>query len=456
MPYHPPPAGRDLSVSEWFYLAAGMAIAHGFFIHIWLYPSAYDAAEYLQAAADIATNGLFSKYIHSEIRTYGYPLFLAGVLEFTRLTRLPFGLALFEIQLALYTQAVFFLRRTLFMYDAVAARIGFCGLMLNFYVLLYASDSLTESLSLSLLVLAAACLLRLLQDRRLLWALAGGSLAVGVAVMIRPANIFMAAAWIVSCGIALARARLGLAPLLLRAAAMILALALPMAPQLINNIRHHDASTPLVAQDLGAIQQRAGVMYLKYASGMPPLRGASIEYRNPYLPGTILDVNAPLHWYVDHPREGLMSAALHVFNLTDQDLLFTYARDLDPWYRIPLSVLNHGIVAIGLLGLAMFIWSARNMVERREPAAALVLLLGAHIGVYATAAVEMRFGLPLLLVLFPFSGYAVWRVVKMSVPRRTAVVVYGMCYVAMALGLSSWVRTQAPMIVAAANAAPAQ
>ena len=72
-----------------------------------------------------------------------------------------------------------------------------------------------------------------------------------------------------------------------------------------------------------------------------------------------LDVEAPWRWYLEHPGRGLLTIALHTFNLTDQDLLFTYSRDLDPWYRVPLGIVNHAAVALGALGLVLLGCRAR-------------------------------------------------------------------------------------------------
>ena len=434
---------------EWSCLGLGAAIAHGFFVHTWLFPSSYDAGAYVQSAHDIVTNGLFSKFSSSELRTYGYPFFLSLVYRLADVIRLPFQLVLFELQLFLYLVSAFLVRNTIVERYPTAARIGFCGVVSNYYCLLYSSDSLTESLSLTLLLAAVGCWLRQWQERWRILPLIAGSLAIGFAVMVRPANLFMVFAWLVGCALILVRQRLTITHLLARGLAIALTVALPSLPQLANNIRHYGEMTPLVVSDLGRSQQSWGVRYLKYATALPPIPKPQVYYDNPFFRDTTVDESAPWRWYVSYPGRGFLTLALHTFNLTDQDLLFTYSRDLHPWYRLPLGAINHGIVALGILGLLLLgrMVITGSAVASLEAYVALGVLIGANWAVYALTAVEMRFGLVLLLVLFPFAGYAAIRTVASdSAAAKAATITYLVSYIIAALFLSAWVRSHAAQI----------
>lgn len=443
------PTDVRLTRLEWGFVALGVVVAHGFFVHLVLFPSSYDAGAYVQAARDIVADGLFSKFASSELRTYGYPLFLSLVYRAANAIGLPFQFVLFEVQLVLYIGAAYFARNGLVGRDATAAHIIFCGLLGNYYCLLYASDSLTESLSLTLLLVAVGCWLRLWQDCLRTVPLVIGSLAVGFAVMIRPANLFMVFAWVVGFAILWARPRASGARMFSRLLVLALATALPALPQLANNIRYYDEASPLVVSDLGRMQGLWGIMYLKYATALPPIPTPQVYYDNPFFRSSTVDEAAPWRWYASYPARGVVTVALHTFNLTDQDLLFTYSRDLRPWYRLPLGVLNHGVVALGLLGLLLL---GRTVFASRKAAwiegyVALVVLMGANWAVYALSAVEMRFGLVLLMVLFPLAGYALMRIsVNRSVTTLSAVSAYLLCYIVGALLLSGWVRSQAVQI----------
>src|SRR5207237_7399157 len=176
---------------------------------------------------------------------------------------------------------------------------------------------------------------------------------------------------------------------------------LPMLPQYANNVRHYGQHTPLVAARLGHNQQIWGVGYIKYATALPPVPNPSIFYENPFSNAGPIDEEHPLRWYIEHPLAGALTVALHTFDVLDQDLLFTYSRDLDPWYRIPVGIANHGLVAAALVGIAMLSSSARRSRACALAAIAVIAYVVGHVALHATSAVEVRFGVPLLLVAGP-------------------------------------------------------
>ena len=122
-----------------------------------------------------------------------------------------------------------------------------------------------------LLLAAVGCWLRLWQERSRILPLVAGSLAVGFAVMVRPANLFMVFAWLVSCALVLVRQRPALPHLMARGLVIAVAVLLPSLPQLANNMRHYGQMSPLVVSDLGRSQQLWGVRYLKYGTAVNPL-----------------------------------------------------------------------------------------------------------------------------------------------------------------------------------------
>jgi hypothetical protein len=229
--------------------------------------------------------------------------------------------------------------------------------------------------------------------------------------------------------------------------ALVLLVGLPMLPQLAYNVVRFGRWTPLVADNLGVMQQAWGVSDIKYATAMPPIAEAKVHYENPFLPGTLLDETSPLQWYTNYPLRGLLTLALHTFNLLDQDLLFTYSRDLDPWYRIPLGVINHGIVFFGFIGLGLVAGDVRSSrhTATREAFLLLIAAMLCNWAIHVLTAVEMRFGLGLLLVLMPLALHAA-RVLLKSGRRPVSVGLAATAYVVMALALSDWVRQQAPLI----------
>ncbi len=441
--------GEKLSRAEWCALGFAALVAHGFLLHEWLYPSSYDAGLYAQIGREIAEHGLFHRYTAAEIRIYGYPFFLSLVVRGAAALGLPFQIAVFEVQLLLYLGAVFFLRGALIRVWPLAGRIVFCGLLANYYVLIYAPETLTESLSITLLVFAAGCWVVAYRRSTNPLPLIAGSLAVGYAMMVRPGSAFMVVTWIIGLLIIAARKRPGVMRVMVNTALVAIFLTLPALPQLANNIAYFNKRTPLVTADLGIMQQVWGIQNIKYATGMPPVPRGAIYYHSPFWLGTNVDMKSPWRWYVDYPGRGLLTLAIHTFNLTDQDLLFTYSRDLHPWYRVPLGVVNHGVVALGVIGLVLL---GRRVVAQREAEAidgyVLVLaLFGANLAMYAWTAVEMRFGAVLLLLLFPLAGYAALRLWSGRNGRVLTAVGVGIgVYVVAALMLSNWVREQSELI----------
>ena len=162
-----------------------------------------------------------------------------------------------------------------------------------------------------------------------------------------------------------------------------------------------------------------------------------------------MDEASPWSWYVDYPLRAAATVALHTFNLTDQDLLFTYSRDLSPWYRVPLGIANHAVVALGVVGLLLLGLRMHTTKEPRSRDAYVMLLalIVANWAVYAWTAVEMRFGSVLLLVLFPLAAYGALRIAASRRRGKTRLVAAGVAgYIVLALILSEWVRDQSPLI----------
>ncbi len=439
-------AGRTrLGRGEWLVLAAAVAIAHGFYARIVRYPSDFDAVNYLQIAADIVANGLFRPFYYANVRTYGYPLFLAALERASAVTGLDWRLLVFEVQLVVYLGACVALRHAVARRAADFAPWVLATLALNVFALSYTPESLTESLSASLVMLAAALWIRMREPgAALATPVLMGSLLVSYAVMVRPAALFALAAWVAALVLLAVERRPGWRRTALLAALLVVGSAAPVAPQIVNNVRNYGEATPLVVARLGTNQQIWGIQYLKYATALPPVPLPSVFYDNPMLAGRPIDSAHPLAWYVRYPSAGVRTLALHAFNMLDQDLLFTYARTLDPWYRIPLAIVNHAMLALAMVAAVLMARRGRAFTVTGLALAAFVL---AHVALHATTAVEMRFGLPLLVLAGPMAAWTVRTLARIpSAGPRAATAAFVVAWVALALLLSDWVRAQAPQI----------
>jgi len=85
--------------AEWLALGFALLVAAGCLVHQWWYPSSlYDAAQYAEMGRNIAEHGVFSRFMESQVRTYGYPAFLSLVYVVARALHLPSLLLLFVVR----------------------------------------------------------------------------------------------------------------------------------------------------------------------------------------------------------------------------------------------------------------------------------------------------------------------------------------------------------------------
>ena len=452
--------GRWLSDSEWLAVACALLIVHAaFFRRLIYFPSCpvCDAVLYQDLARHILDNGLFSAAAFCDFRTYGYPLFLSALGWLERFTSVPLSLLAMETQLGIYLLAGWLLRNEICRISWQAGRCLFVALCLNVFVLVYAAETMTESLSLTIAVLLAWCWLwslRIFRSRKWMPAAITGGVLAGFAVMVRPANLSLLAAWVAGQAILVLSRRIGPHPgeAVRRSpvfALMLGAIAVPCIPQLYNNIVFGKAATPLVAHDLASFQINTGITSLKYITGRPPIPISQIYYVNPFAKAANIDPGHPLRWYRENPASGFKTLSLHAFALLDQDFIFPYVVDLTPPYRIPLAVLNH--VGIGLAAWALWLWIWHDPRFGAGPILRITLpvimlyIFGVFV-ICGAAVVEARFGLPLILLAAPLAGAAIRHFLRLPARRLVLPGATVAVYTAMAIGASGWMRSQSPAI----------
>ncbi len=359
-----------------------------------------DENAYFDGAIDIAKNGLISKWIYGDLRTYMVPSIIASIRLLMPFLKTDGVRAAFIIlQFASYAAVCWFVATK----EKIFSVTLFSVLLLNIWNLVYVAQILTETFSI-VFILLSFVLMRddlihnLISYRRAL--LIG--LAVGAAIMTRSANIFLLAPCALVLALRIIKRSEPIGRTLLFAIMVIASTAAMTLPQLINNIKFYDRPTPLLAKSLGSAQLSWGIKVIKYATRFEGGTGVPEFYRNPFANDE--DIQRPflnMTWYSAHPIEGVATIAIKVFNLFDQDLPLPYNSNMNPWYRFPLSVLNHIFLFMGFLGTW---WTWRNV--NRTPLETQTLLLSMFfvlpcIGLYAMTALEGRFGLP-LLTLFSF------------------------------------------------------
>ena len=420
-------------------------------------PLCCDAYGYAAIAEQMrVAGGIGFRYELSDVRTYGYPWLLSHLFSFASVVGVARRWVTFEFQLIFYITAAWMLSAAIRKFSKTTAIVGFCALLVNYSALVYATEVLTESVSLSLILITCACWLRWLASncaRGYVW-VALGALAAGFAMAIRPANVFMAPVYVSALVLgAIWHNRHCWWVALLRGVALstiaATVLILPLIPQRLYNRTFHNSNSWLMATDLGEAQMRGGITHIKYATAVPPNSDVSIYYGNPCF-DSFTTVSTPAwRWYLKNPFEALCTAALHLFGLLDQDLLFTYVVDLDPWYRIPWGVICHSSVFLAawfFFRAVRFTWGQDSILIGRLFVTVIGLYILSFLAVHVPSRVEVRFGLPLYLLVFPLAGLALAQLAAQCWSVRLRVLTLMLAYAFVSLCVSHWVRLQAPLL----------
>jgi hypothetical protein len=408
-----------------------------------------DGVEYRRLAEIIVRQGFWQ--FASDLRTYGYPAFLALLLSLSGDDPTSFRRAVFVAQLLIYIGAATFaaIRISRALGSAVPGVTIFAAMVLNPFPLFHCVQVLTDVLSTALILLAVVLSLpRCESRRRVILTGVAAFLLIGLAVMVRPANLIVAAALIL---VWIIRARLFRDVPLAAVPALAAALALPFLPQILMNQRAFGVVQPLIVRNLYAEQLENGMRHAKYVTlGISGLPNRAI-YFNPFFPrdSEKLTVQQMLR---DHPAAYAATLALHAFTLVDQDYPFTYVRDLDPWYRWPLSVFNYLFLAGAVVGLANGLRRRRDTPETRRRwfvLATAAIVSAAIVTIYLPTEIENRFSLPLYPLLtapFLLATMGAWRRRRPLKAAHVAALAALAIWLGAAAALSIWLQEQSPVL----------
>ena len=418
-------------------------------LHLWHVTPSCDAGQYVQGAIDIRVNGILEPFTGNALRSYGYPAFLALV-GGSSLGDGPSRITVTVIQFCFYLAAVlslkFGLRQASLHREAQSILLLSC---VNLPILVLMPEFLTDSLSLSLCLIATSlmlCLPAVTESSRpgLLWGL-GLCLGIttGFAVSVRPGNVWLGACVaLVSLVHSWYRGAKQAQTCTLMILLLAIGAAVPLSVQVRNNYTHYNKITPLVTYDLANLQFEGGKRLIKYTTKVSDGRFYAGEYVNPmYKKSEDIDTARWYSWYINHPIAGISTLLLKVFNVLDVDLLFPYAESQNPWYRWPISIFNQLVLCIGAAGV---IWCSRPEASPRVRHAALVAIISffCFMGVHSISAVESRYGLPMLATIVAFvpSGIVFLRH-ELDISRLRWVFCLGI-YLTSSLVLSDWVHQQ--------------
>ncbi len=415
-------------------------------------PLIHDALGYYRIANQIWSNGLFTNYELSDLRTYGYPAALGGMLRLAALTHFPERTIVFVVQLAAHIGACFFLR---YAFRIAGVRLWvretvFSITLCNPLVLVYPSYMLTESLSFSCTIaLFASAAIACARPRFTEGPLIAGGLFLGYLIALRPANIYLIPMW----GIALLATfwRRPAISFFYASSLSFIPVLIPLVPQICNNLLYHHTFTPLVARSFAKEQEYAGILWSKTVTFLDPGHQAGVVYLNPLYHGEPLSQTDPLGWYIHHPGRGIGTIALHTFGLFDQDFPHPYNFTLTPGYYPLVSDLNLWIVALGWIAIVFLLFRWRRLGRPEQYIAILAFLtVGAHLSVHSLSSVECRYGVPALMFVWAAAGLLMVYLYRQGSAReRILVIVVSVLLAIAGSRLSSRIRWQAPQIRAA-------
>ena len=434
-----------MSLRNAYLAVTAAAVAIGCAAFVAGYPSViFDSWGYYYLSGILRTKGLFGW--PTDVRTYGYPLFVALVTGFRDVPPEEARLIAFGSQLAIFLGACFFVSRRLarILGSATAGFWAYAFSALNPVLLLHTTELLSDLLSAVLLQLALAFAWRLPADGRASQTASRqiflSFFCAAAAVEVRPGNAVVVAALVLVWAFRAVRwrdVRIGSAGVALAG------FMLPLIPQMMINSRRFGTLSPLIVSDLYRQQRLWGMGALKYGTVLIPGHSPFLTYVNPFYRGD----PGPRSFLLHHPVEYVTTLALHAFAMLDSDLPFTYITNLRPGYRWPLSIVNYLLLYLALVGCLL---SVARVLRRRpidETAFALwstVVVCAAYLAIYLPVEVESRFGLALELLMTPLvvTG-ALWFVRTRPKPHtaRTLLAVGAPAFVLSCALLSAWIST---------------
>lgn len=408
-----------------------------------------DAYAYTKIGTMYAESG-FVLHEWSKLRLYAYPSFIALVNIAAEPLGIEQGLALFVVQLSIYFSAVIILSRNLTI--AISPTIGniiFFALIANVFVYPYLVISLTDGVSVCLLLFIAALIVHMQSGKITApWMFLLGIL-VGLGVMVRPANLY----WLLIPAAVLgldawkeAERRWGRVATF--ACASGAGFFVAVLPQIILNYQFFGELTFLPVFKLGSVQIGAGITAIKYATNLTGNGPPAMVYPNVWVANAL----PGLSWYFNNPWLGFRTMFLHIFGALDFDYLFCYIYDLSPKYRPMLFLYSQSVLFWGVVGFIFSVkdmrhWEKSKMGTTNISTSFLILILAPAFGwlaVTSVSQVENRFSLPMVAILLPL---AAWVLFARRWQSKKSFVMSGFLFVAYLL-FAWWVSSTISSLIA--------
>jgi hypothetical protein len=387
-------------------------------------PPCCDAASYVQIAKTYAVSGISqSGNALDSLRLYGYPLFLSLIVKIAAILGLQFTFVLFAVQVSFFFLATYLLSQIITKnFSPLVGKVVFYSLLANILIYPNLATSLTDGVTVVLLILIAYTILKILIsivfDSRPVQIGGWGALLgyfVGFAIMVRPASIYLLLMLVVViCFFIWLEKSNTLSLGLLLVLAVAVGFMFAVTPQVVYNFSSFHVFSFMPVTDLGALQFDVGTHSLKYLTN---LAGGNPElcYESPWSQGAH---GEGLVWYFKNPLIGFKTVFMHLYGALDHDYLFTYVYNLNIWYRPILFIFSQFVLFWGVVG---YFYAANDLrkfdsPDKNEKSKVLHILFSLTFvsfmvgwaSIHAFARNEVRFSLPVIAVLLPLAAWVVF------------------------------------------------
>ena len=158
-----------------------------------------------------------------------------------------------------------------------------------------------------------------------------------------------------------------------------------------------------------------GLRTLKYYVGFD-LPGNYITTPNPFVStAQLASISEPLFFYFKYPLDGFLTILTKSFALVDWDAPFVYYDFIPPRANLFLSILNFWVVVNGLIGITLVMLKAKShesALNTRRVFLYGVISFLPYMGIHTISHVEVRYGLPIIVILTIFLGIWISKATK--------------------------------------------
>lgn len=365
-----------------------------------------DVNGYQSIAKNYLEKGLFSNHELASIRTYGFPLILS-IFYFL------FGDEYAKISYAIFVSGAYIIlsvlisiKLKLYVKNRNVINAAFA---MNIFLFPYLTIPIADGISVVVWLLIFFIILELIENpnKNKIYMLAFFcSMLSGFSIMIRPSNINL---------ILLVPLILGLVCFIkpktnkiIMSMILVVGLLVTIIPQVYINYKLFHKISFLPTTELGDLQIRWGIEYVKYATNLSGIGVPQLYYKNPFF---LKSDNLSLTWYLQNPGLGVKTALLHIFNAFTYDYYFPYIYNLYPRYKNILQLYSWLVLFYGVMGISNLLQITYNNTSNQKSIKYLVfiilpLITLPYLGILSVSAVESRFSLPLVVVLIPLAYWS--------------------------------------------------